>query len=191
MTGFPLPKRPDRRLFARRLALSACRSGGSEEPVLRGSQGALARWPEPGIGTHRHRSALAPQPVRACGKRRSRSTAGNVTQRRPAPSAFQRIPPRPCVIYCRMTLIISVYVTDGSGKPVEDEALGGSLAAGFQNWRTHVWGSARTQHVRWGGARRVARLRRLAGTSCWRLTYCVGHRGRHHRVLVDRVTRDG
>jgi hypothetical protein len=30
---------------------------------------------------------------------------------------------------------------DGSGTKVEDTALGGALAAGFENWRTQVWGS--------------------------------------------------
>ena len=39
-----------------------------------------------------------------------------------------------------MSLTVSVYVRDGSGKSLEDEALG-SLAAGFENWRTQVWGS--------------------------------------------------
>jgi hypothetical protein len=40
-----------------------------------------------------------------------------------------------------MSLTVSVYVRDGSGKSIKDEALGGSLAAGFENWRTQVWGS--------------------------------------------------
>lgn len=40
-----------------------------------------------------------------------------------------------------MSLTASVYLRDGRGTPVPDKALGGSLAAGFENWRTGVWGS--------------------------------------------------
>lgn len=40
-----------------------------------------------------------------------------------------------------MSLTVSVYLRDGSGTKVEDTALGGALAAGFENWRTQVWGS--------------------------------------------------
>jgi hypothetical protein len=40
-----------------------------------------------------------------------------------------------------MSLTVSVWVRDDSGESFEDEALGGSLAAGFENWRTQVWGS--------------------------------------------------
>ncbi len=48
---------------------------------------------------------------------------------------------RPAWLTAGMSLTVSVYVRDGSGKSFEDEALGGSLAAGFENWRTQVWGS--------------------------------------------------
>src|ERR1700751_807432 len=40
-----------------------------------------------------------------------------------------------------MSLTVSIFFRDGSGMNVKDEALGGSLAAGFENWRTQVWGS--------------------------------------------------
>jgi hypothetical protein len=40
-----------------------------------------------------------------------------------------------------VSLTVSIWIKDGSGKSVKDEALGGSLAAGFENWRTQVWGS--------------------------------------------------
>ena len=40
-----------------------------------------------------------------------------------------------------MSLTVSVFLRDGSGTTVPDKALGGSLAAGFENWRTQVWGS--------------------------------------------------
>ena len=57
-----------------------------------------------------------------------------------------------------MSLTVSVYVRDRSGKSLEDEALGGSLAAGFENWRTQVWGSPEARAL---GAEY---LPRLAGT---------------------------
>jgi hypothetical protein len=60
----------------------------------------------------------------------------------PAPPAFQRMPHRRSAWFTAgMSLTVSVYVRDGSGKSIKDEALGGSLAAGFENWRTQVWGS--------------------------------------------------
>ena len=40
-----------------------------------------------------------------------------------------------------MSLTVSIFFRDGSGMNVKDEALGGSLAAGSENWRTQVWGS--------------------------------------------------
>jgi hypothetical protein len=40
-----------------------------------------------------------------------------------------------------MSLTVTVFVRDSSGRTAEDAALGGSLAAGFENWRTQVWGS--------------------------------------------------
>jgi len=40
-----------------------------------------------------------------------------------------------------MSLTVSVFLMDGSGTTVPDSAPGGSLAAGFENWRTQVWGS--------------------------------------------------
>jgi hypothetical protein len=40
-----------------------------------------------------------------------------------------------------MSLTVSVLLRDGSGTAVPDKVLGGSLAAGFENWRTRVWGS--------------------------------------------------
>ena len=54
-----------------------------------------------------------------------------------------------------MSLTVSVYVRDGSGKSFKDEALGGSLAAGFENWRTQVWGSPQARAL---GAEYLPRL---------------------------------
>ena len=51
-----------------------------------------------------------------------------------------------------MSLTVSVYVRDGSGKSFE---LGGSLAAGFENWRAQVWGSPETRAL---GAKYFPRL---------------------------------
>jgi hypothetical protein len=36
---------------------------------------------------------------------------------------------------------VSVFLKDDSGTTVPDTALGGLLAAGFESWRTQVWGS--------------------------------------------------
>jgi hypothetical protein len=56
--------------------------------------------------------------------------------------AFDRVPPRCSAWFTtHVSLTVSVWVKNGSGKSVKDEALGGSLAAGFENWRTEVWGS--------------------------------------------------
>lgn len=40
-----------------------------------------------------------------------------------------------------MGLTVSVFLRDELGTPVPDKVLGGSLAAGFENWRVQVWGS--------------------------------------------------
>lgn len=40
-----------------------------------------------------------------------------------------------------MSLIVSVFLGDALGRPVPDKAVDDSLAAGFGNWRTQVWGS--------------------------------------------------
>jgi hypothetical protein len=44
-----------------------------------------------------------------------------------------------------VSLTVSVFLRDSSGTMVLDEALGGSLAAGFENWRTQVWGSSQVR----------------------------------------------
>lgn len=44
-----------------------------------------------------------------------------------------------------MSLTVSVWIRDDSGTAVKDQALGGSLAAGFENWRTRVRGSAQVR----------------------------------------------
>jgi len=51
-----------------------------------------------------------------------------------------------------MSLVVYVVVTDASG---EESGLGESLAAGFEVWRTEVWGSP---HVRALGAEFFTRL---------------------------------
>src|SRR5215475_7683455 len=51
-----------------------------------------------------------------------------------------------------MSLLIYVVVTDAAG---EESELGESLAAGFESWRTEVWGSP---HVRALGAEFFPRL---------------------------------
>lgn len=40
-----------------------------------------------------------------------------------------------------MSLTVSVFLKDQPGTAVQGTVSGGSLAAGFENWRTHVWGS--------------------------------------------------
>jgi hypothetical protein len=45
-----------------------------------------------------------------------------------------------------MSLTVSVFLRDSLGTTAEDTALGGSLAAGFENWRTQVWGSPWSAH---------------------------------------------
>jgi hypothetical protein len=40
-----------------------------------------------------------------------------------------------------MTLTVSVWLRDDSGAQVRDTTFGESCAAGFENWRTQVWGS--------------------------------------------------
>ncbi len=40
-----------------------------------------------------------------------------------------------------MSLTVSVWLRDNSGARVRDTTFGDSRAAGFENWRTQVWGS--------------------------------------------------
>lgn len=54
-----------------------------------------------------------------------------------------------------MSLIVSVFVKDGVGAAVPDKEAGSSLAAGFENWRTRVWGSAQVRAL---GAKYFPRL---------------------------------
>ena len=54
-----------------------------------------------------------------------------------------------------MSLTVSVFVRDRSGAMVLDEALDAPLAAGFENWRTRVWGSSQVRAL---GAKYFPRL---------------------------------
>jgi hypothetical protein len=59
-----------------------------------------------------------------------------------------------------MSLTVSIFFRDGSGMNVKDEVLGGSLAAGSENWRTQVWRSPQARAL---GAEYFPRL---AGPTC-------------------------
>jgi hypothetical protein len=95
---------------------------------------------------------------------------GVTCPRRPHSSACPAAAP---VIYCRMTLIVSVYITNGLGKPVEDEALAGSLA-------TTTWIARRSRLVlapsyllvmcglTWEAASCAAAAPAPVGFICWR-----------------------
>lgn len=54
-----------------------------------------------------------------------------------------------------MSLTVSVFLRDSSGAMVPDEVLDAPLAAGFENWRTRVWGSSQVRAL---GAKYFPRL---------------------------------